>query len=167
MIDRKRVILYIMSCVQQEHKTIRIARVAQLVERDLAKVEAAGSSPVSRFSYALELVPGLFCCLFITRKNAAFAASFSQLFIFCSINLHGFPGIFPDPGVDAAEILQLGFGNALAEKAEHFLLGLNSQLDDRGSLFLQNQVGDPPVRIILPGVDIALAHQGIHGPGNR
>ena len=26
------------------------ARVAQLVERDLAKVEAAGSSPVSRFS---------------------------------------------------------------------------------------------------------------------
>ena len=110
-----------------------------MVERDLAKVEAAGSSPVSRFSYALELVPGLFCCLFITRKNAAFAASFSQLFIFCSINLHGFPGIFPDPGVDAAEILQLGFGNALAEKAEHFLLGLNSQLDDRGSLFLQNQ----------------------------
>ena len=43
------VILYIMSCVQQEHKTIRNARVAQLVERDLAKVEAAGSSPVSRF----------------------------------------------------------------------------------------------------------------------
>lgn len=42
------VILYIMSCVQQEHKTIRNARVAQLVERDLAKVEAAGSSPVSR-----------------------------------------------------------------------------------------------------------------------
>ena len=27
------------------------ARVAQLVERDLAKVEAAGSSPVSRFFY--------------------------------------------------------------------------------------------------------------------
>ena len=27
----------------------RNARVAQLVERDLAKVEAAGSSPVSRF----------------------------------------------------------------------------------------------------------------------
>ena len=38
-----------MSCVQQEHKKIRNARVAQLVERDLAKVEAAGSSPVSRF----------------------------------------------------------------------------------------------------------------------
>ena len=29
----------------------RNARVAQLVERDLAKVEAAGSSPVSRFFY--------------------------------------------------------------------------------------------------------------------
>ena len=28
------------------------ARVAQLVERDLAKVEAAGSSPLSRFFYA-------------------------------------------------------------------------------------------------------------------
>ena len=54
MIDRKRVILYIMSCVQQEHKTIRNARVAQLVERDLAKVEAAGSSPVSRFFIALK-----------------------------------------------------------------------------------------------------------------
>lgn len=27
------------------------ARVAQLVERDLAKVEAAGSSPVSRFCF--------------------------------------------------------------------------------------------------------------------
>ena len=52
MIDRKRVILYIMSCVQQEHKTIRNARVAQLVERDLAKVEAAGSSPVSRSFHA-------------------------------------------------------------------------------------------------------------------
>ena len=50
MIDRKRVILYIMSCVQQEHKTIRNARVAQLVEHDLAKVGAAGSSPVSRSS---------------------------------------------------------------------------------------------------------------------
>ncbi|KLU70109.1 MAG: hypothetical protein RHS_4066 [Robinsoniella sp. RHS] len=30
------------------------ARVAQLVERDLAKVEAAGSSPVSRFCFALK-----------------------------------------------------------------------------------------------------------------
>ena len=41
-----------MSCVQQEHNKIRNARVAQLVERDLAKVEAAGSSPVSRFFHA-------------------------------------------------------------------------------------------------------------------
>ncbi len=32
-------------------RTQRNARVAQLVERDLAKVEAAGSSPVSRFFY--------------------------------------------------------------------------------------------------------------------
>ena len=31
----------------EQLKTIRYARVAQLVERDLAKVEAAGSSPVS------------------------------------------------------------------------------------------------------------------------
>ena len=31
---------------------IKNARVAQLVERDLAKVEAAGSSPVSRFYFA-------------------------------------------------------------------------------------------------------------------
>ena len=31
-------------------KTTDNARVAQLVERDLAKVEAAGSSPVSRSS---------------------------------------------------------------------------------------------------------------------
>ena len=46
------VILYIMSCVQQEHRIIRNARVAQLVERDLAKVEAAGSSPVSRSFHA-------------------------------------------------------------------------------------------------------------------
>ena len=30
------------------------ARVAQLVERDLAKVEAAGSSPVSRFFCTLK-----------------------------------------------------------------------------------------------------------------
>lgn len=34
------------------------ARVAQLVERDLAKVEAAGSSPVSRF-YFLQTICGL------------------------------------------------------------------------------------------------------------
>ena len=32
---------------------IKNARVAQLVERDLAKVEAAGSSPVSRFLHEM------------------------------------------------------------------------------------------------------------------
>ena len=35
-------------CLKQAHG---YARVAQLVERDLAKVEAAGSSPVSRSIY--------------------------------------------------------------------------------------------------------------------
>ena len=35
-------------------RTQRNARVAQLVECDLAKVEAAGSSPVSRFSFFLK-----------------------------------------------------------------------------------------------------------------
>ena len=39
-----------------ESETQKHARVAQLVERDLAKVEAAGSSPVSRS--------------FITRKRS-------------------------------------------------------------------------------------------------
>ena len=34
---------------------IYIARVAQLVEHDLAKVGVAGSSPVSRFSYFIGL----------------------------------------------------------------------------------------------------------------
>ena len=67
MIDRKRVILYIMSCVQQEHKTIRNARVAQLVERDLAKVEAAGSSPVSRFFHAKDIRKDI---LFFCMKKA-------------------------------------------------------------------------------------------------
>ena len=38
--------MYSIFCVQQN--IIQNARVAQLVERDLAKVEAAGSSPVSR-----------------------------------------------------------------------------------------------------------------------
>ncbi len=35
----------------QQQNNLRVARVAQLVERDLAKVEAAGSSPVSRSFY--------------------------------------------------------------------------------------------------------------------
>ena len=37
------------------------ARVAQLVERDLAKVEAAGSSPVSRSENPVKY--WIFCCL--------------------------------------------------------------------------------------------------------
>ncbi len=37
--------------VAEVSDNIRNARVAQLVERDLAKVEAAGSSPVSRSFY--------------------------------------------------------------------------------------------------------------------
>lgn len=40
------------SIVSLVFERTQYARVAQLVERDLAKVEAAGSSPVSRFSYA-------------------------------------------------------------------------------------------------------------------
>ena len=40
---------------------IQNARVAQLVERDLAKVEAAGSSPVSRFSYGAVALANIFC----------------------------------------------------------------------------------------------------------
>lgn len=39
------------SIVSLVFERIQYARVAQLVERDLAKVEAAGSSPVSRFFY--------------------------------------------------------------------------------------------------------------------
>ena len=46
------------SIVSLVFERTQYARVAQLVERDLAKVEAAGSSPVSRFSYAL--ISGLF-----------------------------------------------------------------------------------------------------------
>lgn len=37
--------------VALREQRVTYARVAQLVERDLAKVEAAGSSPVSRFFY--------------------------------------------------------------------------------------------------------------------
>ena len=39
------------SIVSLVFERTQCARVAQLVERDLAKVEAAGSSPVSRFFY--------------------------------------------------------------------------------------------------------------------
>ena len=58
-----------MSCVQQEHKKIRNARVAQLVERDLAKVEAAGSSPVSRFFHALKSVEIRFQGIFFVPEK--------------------------------------------------------------------------------------------------
>ena len=59
-----------MSCivllVAEVSDNIRNARVAQLVERDLAKVEAAGSSPVSRFYYAQKRYPmdTSFFCIF-------------------------------------------------------------------------------------------------------
>ena len=42
------IVLYDLSVAEHNLQTQRNARVAQLVERDLAKVEAAGSSPVSR-----------------------------------------------------------------------------------------------------------------------
>ena len=42
---------------------IKNARVAQLVERDLAKVEAAGSSPVSRFFCVPEAAAFSICCM--------------------------------------------------------------------------------------------------------
>ena len=38
------------------NKAVRYARVAQLVEHDLAKVGVAGSSPVSRSFYFLSLI---------------------------------------------------------------------------------------------------------------
>ena len=46
------IVLYDLWVAEHNLQTQRNARVAQLVERDLAKVEAAGSSPVSRFFYA-------------------------------------------------------------------------------------------------------------------
>ena len=53
----------------------KYARVAQLVERDLAKVEAAGSSPVSRFFYALKSVLFRFWGIFfmVTMQNCYFS----------------------------------------------------------------------------------------------
>ncbi len=51
----------------REHE--RNARVAQLVERDLAKVEAAGSSPVSRFYFFKKSHDLLFMTFFITKKQ--------------------------------------------------------------------------------------------------
>ena len=46
------------------------ARVAQLVERDLAKVEAAGSSPVSRFFYFHQYIDCADDFLFSTSKKS-------------------------------------------------------------------------------------------------
>ena len=45
------IVLYDLWVAEHNLQTQRNARVAQLVERDLAKVEAAGSSPVSRFYF--------------------------------------------------------------------------------------------------------------------
>ena len=59
------------------------ARVAQLVERDLAKVEAAGSSPVSRSGNEKEVVPlgdGFFL---IIRVHFALEGSRSRLPALC------------------------------------------------------------------------------------
>ena len=45
------IVLYDLWVAEHNLQTQRNARVAQLVECDLAKVEAAGSSPVSRFYF--------------------------------------------------------------------------------------------------------------------
>ena len=49
------IVLYDLWVAEHNLQTQRNARVAQLVERDLAKVEAAGSSPVSRFLKGIRL----------------------------------------------------------------------------------------------------------------
>ena len=49
------IVLYDLWVAEHNLQTQRNARVAQLVERDLAKVEAAGSSPVSRFFHAKDI----------------------------------------------------------------------------------------------------------------
>ena len=55
------------SCHPDSYK---YARVAQLVERDLAKVEAAGSSPVSRSFLFLKVLnfQGFFCYLYCLQQ---------------------------------------------------------------------------------------------------
>ena len=55
--------------VAEVSDNIRNARVAQLVERDLAKVEAAGSSPVSRFFHALKSVEIRFQGIFFVPEK--------------------------------------------------------------------------------------------------
>ena len=49
VLDSDSIFRYTITCVREN---ISYARVAQLVERNLAKVEAAGSSPVSRSLFA-------------------------------------------------------------------------------------------------------------------
>ena len=64
------------SCHPDSYK---YARVAQLVERDLAKVEAAGSSPVSRsflFYGAVALRCGSFVFLSNTKRRASKSPAF-------------------------------------------------------------------------------------------
>ena len=66
-------------------RCFRNARVAQLVERDLAKVEAAGSSPVSRFSYALDF-PGLF--LYAKGNYAGISFSYKKFLAMDDRHIH-------------------------------------------------------------------------------
>ena len=64
-------IVYYNYCCEEHKKLLKqqYARVAQLVERDLAKVEAAGSSPVSRSFYFLrKILPGIFSVFYTKRK---------------------------------------------------------------------------------------------------
>ena len=66
------------------------ARVAQLVEHDLAKVGAAGSSPVSRFFYAMETkfpyFPGKFILEF-----PGFLFIYFHFYLFCVFPVTIFP----------------------------------------------------------------------------
>ena len=56
------------------------ARVAQLVEHNLAKVGAAGSSPVSRFFLSSQmLVLGIEGFLFVKRKKYAILVTVEQI----------------------------------------------------------------------------------------
>ncbi len=52
-VDRIAVSVYNKIVAETKQQTRSDARVAQLVEHNLAKVGAAGSSPVSRFCYTL------------------------------------------------------------------------------------------------------------------
>lgn len=59
-------ILYINTCPSGTDEHIGNARVAQLVERDLAKVEAAGSSPVSRSCAKVEMLINIVFPFFVS-----------------------------------------------------------------------------------------------------